>query len=286
MRKQLILSTIFSAFSFFFSSHTAKAELKVCNGYDWEIDTAVGYFAKVNSSSQEIWWSEGWWSIEPGECRRLLNNDLNRKSYYLYANKDSIHDSIHNIDSNTPFCVRRKAFTLPYLEHIGIDQCKPNHSKNFFKIKESGDKSKKLTYCLINPESQNKNVCFPNEKNRIQSTNTKCSGTTCVGSTGSPLENLNYETPYYDSFIVLCNHLSTRNTVHGNINLGKDKRSFKLEHDKCRTINFLDKTGIAYITAKATNQGITKTVSSWQYKSKIKKVIYKNTYKTIRFLSK
>lgn len=57
----------------------AKADLRVCNDTDVLAGVAIGYRADAG------WITEGWWHIESGNCKTLIEGALKSRYYYLYA---------------------------------------------------------------------------------------------------------------------------------------------------------------------------------------------------------
>lgn len=86
----------------------AQAELRFCNGMDREALVAIGY----NDAGD--WTSEGWWRIDPGECKNAVGGDLT-KSYYYYRVEAK---GITFQDENYLFCTSIEAFTI-----VGDEDC-------------------------------------------------------------------------------------------------------------------------------------------------------------------
>ena len=57
----------------------ALADLRVCNETDVLVGVAIAYRAEAG------WISEGWWHIEGGSCRTLIEGPLQSRYYYLYG---------------------------------------------------------------------------------------------------------------------------------------------------------------------------------------------------------
>jgi uncharacterized membrane protein len=57
----------------------ARADLRVCNDTDVLAGVAIGYRAEAG------WVTEGWWHIESGSCKTLIEGALKSRYYYLYA---------------------------------------------------------------------------------------------------------------------------------------------------------------------------------------------------------
>jgi uncharacterized membrane protein len=65
----------------------ARASFKVCNSYNQHINTAVAYYSK----EYDYFISEGWWGLDPGQCKTAIGGDLKDRYIYVYAvnNDDS-----------------------------------------------------------------------------------------------------------------------------------------------------------------------------------------------------
>jgi uncharacterized membrane protein len=57
----------------------ARADLRVCNDTDVLAGVAIGYRAQAG------WVTEGWWHVESGSCKTLIEGALQSRYYYLYA---------------------------------------------------------------------------------------------------------------------------------------------------------------------------------------------------------
>jgi uncharacterized membrane protein len=56
----------------------ARAELKFCNH-------TIGF----SSPDSGQWTSEGWWTIDPNQCKVPIGGVLKARYYYYYADSDS-----------------------------------------------------------------------------------------------------------------------------------------------------------------------------------------------------
>ncbi|HME80590.1 MAG TPA: DUF1036 domain-containing protein [Candidatus Eremiobacteraceae bacterium] len=63
----------------------AQASFKVCNDYKEHISSAVAYY----SAEYDYFISEGWWSLDPGQCKTAMAGDLKVKYVYVYAMNDN-----------------------------------------------------------------------------------------------------------------------------------------------------------------------------------------------------
>ena len=57
----------------------AHADLRVCNDTDVLAGVAIGYRAEAG------WITEGWWHVEAGSCKTLIEGPLQSRYYYLYG---------------------------------------------------------------------------------------------------------------------------------------------------------------------------------------------------------
>tara|TARA_R110002126_G_scaffold178600_6_gene327613 strand:+ start:2413 stop:3558 length:1146 start_codon:yes stop_codon:yes gene_type:complete len=83
-------------------STSAQAKLKVCNETGELRDVAIGYKADGE------WTSEGWWKIEDGECKVVINEDLKRTFYYYRT----VHKRGDFDGQAFNFCTQAKPFTI------------------------------------------------------------------------------------------------------------------------------------------------------------------------------
>ena len=65
----------------------ARASFRVCNEYKEHINSAVAYYSK----QYDYFISEGWWGLDPGQCKTAIGGDLKVRYVYVYAvnNDDS-----------------------------------------------------------------------------------------------------------------------------------------------------------------------------------------------------
>ena len=64
---------------FMVSAETAHADFRVCNATQNLVGVAIGYRVKTG------WTTEGWWHIDPSNCKTLIEGPLSSRFYYLYA---------------------------------------------------------------------------------------------------------------------------------------------------------------------------------------------------------
>ena len=62
------------------------AKLTLCNRRNEKIWTAIGYYVKGGRRTRHKGWvSEGWWSVAPGKCNTIWNNQAYRGDIYVHA---------------------------------------------------------------------------------------------------------------------------------------------------------------------------------------------------------
>jgi uncharacterized membrane protein len=81
----------------------ARAELKFCNHTKEQVSVAIGY----NSTDSGQWTSEGWWTIDPDQCKVPIGGVLKQRYYYYYADSDS-----NKWDGDYIFCTEDKKFEI------------------------------------------------------------------------------------------------------------------------------------------------------------------------------
>jgi uncharacterized membrane protein len=108
MLKRAFFMGIALVFVGFALATPAEAGFRVCNRSDQRIDVAFGY-----PHTQFGWTSEGWWVLEPGQCRLVMRGNLTNRYYYLYA-----HGSEGGLWQAQPgqdggfFCIQSARFVL------------------------------------------------------------------------------------------------------------------------------------------------------------------------------
>ena len=116
-----------------FTPTPARANFRVCNGYHQHISTAVAYY----SSEYSYAISEGWWTLDPGECKTALGGDLKVQYVYVYAVND---DNSWEWAGDYKVCVNPND---PFTLYDAQNKC-PFEFKNFRSV-DTGD-YKSFTY--------------------------------------------------------------------------------------------------------------------------------------------
>lgn len=86
---------LFLAFATVLAASPAEAAFNVCNKGDTSTRVALGHFDGTH------WTSQGWWTVSPRTCARLLTGPLDARYYYLYA-ADS---AAGTWEGKTHFCI-------------------------------------------------------------------------------------------------------------------------------------------------------------------------------------
>lgn len=111
-----------------FAATPAHADFTVCNKSSFKIFVAFGYWDR----EQKAWVSEGWWTLEKGDCSTVYPKNLVESKYYVYAESTDRNDTW---GGKYPFCASDDEFTI-----VGDTDCKSRgyYSLSFFEV-EVGD---------------------------------------------------------------------------------------------------------------------------------------------------
>lgn len=91
------------------STLPASADFRVCNATQNLVGVAIGYRVKTG------WTTEGWWHINPSNCKTLIQGPLSSRFYYLYA-EDAERGG--RWEGQVNMCVADKEFKI-----AGINDC-------------------------------------------------------------------------------------------------------------------------------------------------------------------
>ncbi len=86
----------------------AESGLHLCNRTDVDRNVAIGY------SKDDMWTSEGWWTLEPGQCATPIEGVLTQRYYYFRAEDPG---EFYEGEGYT-FCAVDDAFTI-----VGDENC-------------------------------------------------------------------------------------------------------------------------------------------------------------------
>ncbi|MBB4314965.1 DUF1036 domain-containing protein [Roseospira marina] len=112
----------------------AYAGLEVCNQTNVSRWVAVGY------SKDDMWTSEGWWQVDPGNCALVQDGDLTQQYYYYRA-----EDPEENFEGDGyMFCGVDDAFTI-----VGDQDCDERGYKTLdFREVDTGQNTTTFTLVL------------------------------------------------------------------------------------------------------------------------------------------
>jgi uncharacterized membrane protein len=86
------------------SAQPAQAGLHFCNDGAVRLEIAISYPDPARG-----WVAEGWWAVDPGQCRTVIDNPLNSRYYYFFAHDNS---DTTRFSGETPYCIQDKKFTI------------------------------------------------------------------------------------------------------------------------------------------------------------------------------
>ncbi|WP_370931377.1 DUF1036 domain-containing protein [Bartonella sp. DGB1] len=104
--QDILLLTILCCF---FYSPTAMAKLRICNDSSMTIGVALGY------KKDQTWTSQGWWSLDPNECKTIIEEPLDNRFYYLYAENKN---KTSQWNGPIPMCISDEKFIIE-----NVDNC-------------------------------------------------------------------------------------------------------------------------------------------------------------------
>jgi uncharacterized membrane protein len=94
--------------TFVLGAAPASAELDGCNKTNEKIYVAAAH------NTDEGWISLGWWAIEPNSCMTMLEESLQYRYYYVYAEAESGR----TWGGSYNFCIQNEKFDI-----VGADDC-------------------------------------------------------------------------------------------------------------------------------------------------------------------
>jgi uncharacterized membrane protein len=82
---QIARITLVAAMVFCGMVSEARAALVFCNRTQQPIEAALGHREHNDDDAGDVWISEGWWRIEPGQCSRVYGQPLTERFYFYHA---------------------------------------------------------------------------------------------------------------------------------------------------------------------------------------------------------
>ena len=86
----------------------AWAELTLCNRTSFRMEAAVGLEKRANVATR------GWFRVDPGQCRQVLDGPLDVDMVYLHARTPPVYGTAPQPqDGQADFCIRNGDFDIP-----------------------------------------------------------------------------------------------------------------------------------------------------------------------------
>jgi uncharacterized membrane protein len=92
----------------FLGGSKARAEYSLCNKTSYALSAALGFVEEDNLLTR------GWWRLRPGECKKVISEEIQAGRYYVYAEAIPGHrGELKTWSGGTPLCVQNDSlFTL------------------------------------------------------------------------------------------------------------------------------------------------------------------------------
>ena len=89
------------------SAAPAWAELTLCNRTSYRMEAAIGLEKRANVATR------GWFGLDPGQCRQVLDGTLDAEMVYLHARTPSVYGSAPlPQNGQAEFCIRNAEFEI------------------------------------------------------------------------------------------------------------------------------------------------------------------------------
>jgi len=89
------------------SASSARAELMLCNRTSYRMEAAIGLEKRANVATR------GWFGLDPGQCRQVLDGTLDADMVYLHARAPSVYGSAPlPQNGQAEFCIRNADFQI------------------------------------------------------------------------------------------------------------------------------------------------------------------------------
>lgn len=94
-----------------------QAELTLCNRTSYQMEAAVGFEKRANVTTR------GWFRVDPGQCRQVLDGTLDADMVYLYARTPPVYGSAPQpAGGHAEFCIRDGDFTINNARNCPVHQ--------------------------------------------------------------------------------------------------------------------------------------------------------------------
>jgi uncharacterized membrane protein len=116
----------------------ARADLQICNRMSYVVETALGIEDKGATATR------GWFRIDPGQCRTVMQGEVQAESLYLHARALAVYGASPLPQSgHADFCVANENFVIS-----AARACRPGHKPARFTQVKPTENEKGLTAYL------------------------------------------------------------------------------------------------------------------------------------------
>ena len=84
MIRAVTLSLLAAALPLFAAATPARAELTLCNRTSYRMQAAIGIERRANVETR------GWFRLDPGECRKVVDGPLDADMTYVHARSPAV----------------------------------------------------------------------------------------------------------------------------------------------------------------------------------------------------
>ena len=108
MIRAVTLSLLAAALPLFAAATPARAELTLCNRTSYRMQAAIGIERRANVETR------GWYRLDPGECRKVVDGPLDADMTYVHARSPAVYGPAPLPQGgDAAFCVRDGDFEFP-----------------------------------------------------------------------------------------------------------------------------------------------------------------------------
>ncbi|HET9685622.1 MAG TPA: DUF1036 domain-containing protein [Pseudolabrys sp.] len=107
----------------------AHAELTLCNRTSFRVEAAIGLEKRANVATR------GWFRLDPGQCRQVMDGPVDAEMVYLHARTPSVYGTAPRPqDGQADFCIRNADFEIsdarncPASQQARFSVAKPSES--------------------------------------------------------------------------------------------------------------------------------------------------------------
>src|SRR5471032_1270668 len=94
-----------------------RAELTLCNRTSYQMEAAIGLEKRANVATR------GWFRIDPGQCRQVLDGALDVDMVYVHARTPPVYGSAPlPQNGNAEFCIRDGDFEIGSARACPVNQ--------------------------------------------------------------------------------------------------------------------------------------------------------------------